>query len=78
MAGTLKKVRLTVACGYGDVGFEFIPNGTTRDWLLARGWAVVLGPNGKVEEVKSNSGLKGAITRGIKGAAKRGADLLGQ
>ncbi len=70
MAGTLKKVRLTVACGYGDVGFEFTPSGTTRDWLLARKWAVV------VEEVKSNSGVTGAVTRAIKGAQKRGADLL--
>ncbi len=42
MAGTLKKMRLTVACGYGDVGFEFTPNGTTRDWLLERGWAVIV------------------------------------
>ena len=42
MAGTLKKVRLTVACGYGDVGFEFTPNGTTRDWLMERGWAKIV------------------------------------
>ena len=43
MAGTLKKMRLTVACGYGDVGFEFTPTGMVRDWLLERGWAVIVG-----------------------------------
>lgn len=42
MAGALKKVRLTMACGYGDVGFEFTPTGTVRDWLLERGWAVIV------------------------------------
>lgn len=42
MAGTLKKVRLTVACGYGDVGFEFTPTGVVRDWLLSRRYAVIV------------------------------------
>lgn len=42
MAGTLKKVRIVVACAYGDVGREFTPNGTLRDWLLAQGYAVVV------------------------------------
>jgi hypothetical protein len=42
MAGTLKEVELTVACGYGDVGRRFTPNGTVRQWLLDRKWAVIV------------------------------------
>lgn len=40
MAGTAKRVRITVACSYGDVGHEFTPTGTVRDWLFERKWAV--------------------------------------
>lgn len=32
---------------------------------------------GVAEEVKSTSGMRGAVTKAIKGAAKRSADLLG-
>jgi hypothetical protein len=39
MAGTNPKVRIIVACAYGDVGHEFVPNGVTRDWLLANKYA---------------------------------------
>lgn len=55
MADTLKKMRLTVACGYGDVGFEFTPTGTVRDWLLERGWAVIIedGPSRPVKLARS-------------------------
>ena len=42
MAGTLKQVRITVACAYGDVGHEFTPNGTLRDWLVGNGFAEVI------------------------------------
>lgn len=67
MAGTLKKVRLTVACGYGDVGREFIPTGMERDWLLQRGWAVI------VDEVE-NSNLGGRPAKLARAAAKKLAD----
>lgn len=69
MAGTQKKVRLTVACGYGDVGHEFVPNGVTRQWLLDRGWAVV------VEEAEGGGGrpgkLAGKAAQKISDAAKK-------
>lgn len=42
MAGTLKQVRIKVACAYGDVGSTFTPNGTLRDWLIANGYAELL------------------------------------
>lgn len=41
MAGTLKQVRIVVACAYGDVGHKLTPNGTLRDWLIANGLAVI-------------------------------------
>lgn len=67
--GTLKKIRLTVACGYGDAGFEFTPNGVTRDWLVARGWAVL------VDEVELNGGrparLAGKAAKKIADGMKR-------
>jgi hypothetical protein len=41
MAGTLKKMRITVACAYGDVGHEFTPTAMVRDFLLANRYAVI-------------------------------------
>jgi len=42
MAGTLKQVRLTRACGYGDVGTLLTPNATVRDWILQNNFGVVI------------------------------------
>lgn len=39
---TNPEVELTVACGYGDVGFRMRPNALVRDWLLAMGYAKIV------------------------------------
>lgn len=41
MAGTLKAVRIVVACAYGDVGRVFTPNAMDRDFLLNNKYAVL-------------------------------------
>lgn len=38
MAGTPPEVELTVACGYGDVGYRFRPGAIVREWVLGMGY----------------------------------------
>lgn len=42
MSGTLKKCRFKVAWQNYRVGDVIEPNGTLRDWLVARGFAEVM------------------------------------
>lgn len=55
MAGTLVKVRFTMAYRNYRVGDEITPNGTLRDWLVANGYAEVVKTSAPVPvpEVKS-------------------------
>lgn len=74
MIGCGKKVQFVLAWQTYSVGDVIDPPATLRDWLIGRGYVKDFA--GAVQEVKSNSGVQGAVTRAIKGAAKRGADLL--
>ena len=71
MLGCGKKVQFVLAWQTYRVGDIIDPPAMHRDWLLKNGYVKA------VEEVKSTSGVTGAVTRAIKGAQKRGADLLG-
>lgn len=71
MAGTLKQVELTVACGYGNVGFRFTPNGTTRQWLLERNWAQLVD---EAEQPSRPARMAAKAAKKVADGAKKMAD----
>lgn len=73
MAGTLKAVRLTRACGYGDVGRVFTPSGTVRDWIVGNGFGVIVEGNEAEAPVRPARLARKALDK-LKDA---GRDLLG-
>lgn len=46
MPATLRKIRFILAWQTYRVGDEITPNGTLRDWLIANGYAKVIGGAG--------------------------------
>ena len=70
MAGTLKPVRITVACAYGDVGRIFTPSAMVRDFLIANRYAEFL-PEAELPSrpVRMASRAMKKVTEGLKGLA---------
>lgn len=50
MAGTLKKVRFIRPWQNYRVGNEITPNGVLRDWLVGRGYVVIVNDNSPVRD----------------------------
>lgn len=68
MAGTLKPVRIIVACAYGDVGRVFTPNAMDRDFLLGNKYAVLVD---EIETPGRPAKLAGKAAKTVKDAAAR-------
>lgn len=63
MAGTLKKIRFTIAWQSYRVGDEITPNGTLRDWLVGNGYAQIVEDAPRTVQAPVNRMAKPAHSR---------------